>query len=194
MVMAVTLIAHARRLVASWPRVTASKEILILAGPNGAGKTTFAREFLVADARCPTFINADLIAAEMSPGAPERAAMQAGRAMLAAIRTCVERDQSFAFETTLADLSYTRSIPNWQGRGYHVSLWFLSLASPDLAVSRVAERIAQGGHAVPEAVIRRRFTLGRRNFDAVYRSLVDHWVHYDNSADQPILLDWGRRQ
>jgi predicted ABC-type ATPase len=173
--------------------LTPAKEILILAGPNGAGKTTFAREFLVEDARCPTFINADLIAAELSPGAPERAALQAGRAMLNSIRACVERGESFAFETTLADLSYSRSISRWRAIGYHVSLWFLSLPSSELAVSRVKERVSQGGHAVPESVIRRRFAVGRRNFDAVYRPLVDAWVHYDNSARPPMLLDWGER-
>jgi predicted ABC-type ATPase len=174
--------------------VNPSKEILILAGPNGAGKTTFAREFLVEDAHCPTFINADIIAAELSPGAPERAAMQAGRAMLNSIRACVARGESFAFETTLADLSYARSIPKWRAEGYHVSLWFLALDTPELAIRRVAGRVSHGGHAVPESVVRRRFAVGRRNFDQLYRTLVDHWILYENSGAEPVLLDWGERQ
>jgi hypothetical protein len=86
------------------------KRILILAGPNGAGKTTFAREFLPDEAQCPTFVNADLIAAGLSPFRPELAAMRAGRLMLELIGDLVARGESFAFETTLADRGYVRRI------------------------------------------------------------------------------------
>ena len=58
------------------------KRIVIIAGPNGAGKTTFARDFLPNEAHCPDFINADLIAAGLSPFNPEAAAVRAGRLML----------------------------------------------------------------------------------------------------------------
>ena len=88
--------------------------ILIIAGPNGAGKTTFAREFLTQEANCPTFINADLIAAGLSPFEPEKAAMQAGRLMLQTMSAAVAQKKSFAFETTLAGISYARKIPHWQ--------------------------------------------------------------------------------
>lgn len=60
----------------------AQKKIVIIAGPNGAGKTTFAREFLPFEAECPVFINADLIAAGLSPFQPETVAFRAGRVML----------------------------------------------------------------------------------------------------------------
>jgi len=90
------------------------KRIIILAGPNGAGKTTFAREFLPDEADCPTFVNADLIAAGLSPFNPEVVAMRAGRLMLELIDEHVSRGDSFAFETTLAGKSYARHIPNWQ--------------------------------------------------------------------------------
>lgn len=170
------------------------RKILILAGPNGAGKTTFAQEFLVGDAQCPTFVNADIIAKELSTDAPERVAMQAGRLMLSTIRSCVARGDSFAFETTLADRSYARWIPNWRAAGYHVSLWFLSLPSADASIVRVTERVAHGGHFVPDAVVRRRFAAGKANFESLYKALVDAWVLYDNSGDQPVLLDWGERR
>ena len=75
-------------------------KIIILAGPNGAGKTTFARAFLPQEAGCQVFVNADLIAAGLSPFAPERAAIQAGRLMLEAIAEHVHKGVSFAFETT----------------------------------------------------------------------------------------------
>ena len=170
------------------------KDILILAGPNGAGKTTFAREFLLNEAHCPTFVNADLIAAGLSPFQPELVAMRAGRIMVDLIRGHVARGDSFAFETTLADRSYARWIRGWQSAGYRVSLWFLALPSPDAAIARVAERVGHGGHAVPDAVVRRRFAAGLENFDSLYKPLVDAWVLYDNASEEPLLLDWGERR
>ena len=126
-------------------------KIIIIAGPNGAGKTTFAREFLPQEAGCPVFVNADLIAAGLSPFAPERAAIQAGRLMLEAIAQHVARRESFAFETTLSGKAYARQIPRWRQLGYCVELFFLSLPLVDMAVQRVAERVRQGGHDIPEA-------------------------------------------
>lgn len=166
-------------------------KIIIIAGPNGAGKTTFAREFLPQEAGCPVFVNADLIAAGLSPFAPERAAIQAGRLMLDAIAQHVARRESFAFETTLSGRAYARQIPQWRQLGYRVELFFLSLTSADMAVQRVAERVRQGGHDIPEATIRRRFDSGARLFPDVYQPLVNQWVLYDNSGDEPLLMDWS---
>lgn len=98
-----------------------TKKIIIIAGPNGAGKTTFARSFLPQEAQCPRFINADLIAAGLSPFAPEAAALMAGRLMLAESDECVRRGDSFAFETTLAGLAYVGRVEKWRREGYHVS-------------------------------------------------------------------------
>lgn len=158
--------------------------------PNGAGKTTFAREFLPHEAGCPVFINADLIAAGLSPFAPEVVAIKAGRLMLEEIAEHESRGESFAFETTLSGTGYTRSIPRWRAAGYHVTLIFLSLPTADAAMDRVAERVRQGGHSVPQHVIRRRFDAGRRNFIQIYRDLVDDWVEYDNFGDEPKIIDW----
>ena len=165
--------------------------IIIIAGPNGAGKTTFAREFLPQEAGCPVFVNADLIAAGLSPFAPERAAIQAGRLTLDAIAQHAARHESFAIETTLSGRAYARQIPLWQASGYRVELFFLRLPSADMAVQRVAERVRQGGHDIPEATIRRRFASGWRLFTDVYRPLVDQWVLYDNAGDEPVLMDWS---
>lgn len=170
-----------------------SKKIIIIAGPNGAGKTTFARSFLPFDARCPRFINADLIAAGLSPFAPEAAAVKAGRLMLQEIAHCTAQGESFAFETTLSGLAYLRHIREWKGLGYHIGLFFLTLPSAEMAIARVAERVKQGGHNIPEDVIRRRFISGRRNFDAYYRSAVDAWACYDNSGDEPVMIEWGEK-
>jgi predicted ABC-type ATPase len=169
------------------------KKIIIIADPNGAGKTTFARIFLPEEAQCPRFINADLIAAGLSPFAPEAEAFKAGRLMLSEIAHCVAQGQSFAFETTLSGLAYLRHILQWRNLGYHVSLFFLGLPSVELAIARVAERVRQGGHNIPESVIRRRFIAGRSNFERHYRSAVDAWALYDNASDEPVMLEWGEK-
>ncbi len=166
-------------------------KIIIVAGPNGAGKTTFAREFLPQEAGCPVFVNADLIAAGLSPFAPERAAIQAGRLMLEAIAQHVAKRDSLAFETTLSGLGYARQIPQWRQMGYRVELFFLGLPSADMAVERVAQRVRHGGHDIPEATIRRRFEAGKRLFTTVYQPLVDQWVLYDNAGDEPVVMDWS---
>ncbi len=165
------------------------KTIIIIAGPNGAGKTTFAREFLPQEAGCLTFINADLIAQGLSPFRPEDAAVRAARLMLEMILKCVKRDESFAIETTLSGRTYARMIPQWRQAGYQVALFFLQLPSEDLAVARVADRVAQGGHHIPEPVILRRFHAGIANFHELYKPLVDAWRLYDNSEERPILIN-----
>lgn len=169
------------------------KKIVIIAGPNGAGKTTFAREFLPNEAGCPIFVNADLIAAGLSPFQPELAAVKAGRLMLEQIHGYSRQGASFAFETTLAGRGYARMIPGWQAEGYHIKLFFLALPSAEMAIARVAERVWQGGHDVPAEVIRRRLAAGRTNFDMLYRDLVDSWALYDNAGDEPQLIDWSEK-
>ncbi len=165
--------------------------ILIIAEPNGAGKTTFAEEFLPNEADCPIFVNADLIAAGLAPFDPDRAAMKAGRLMLAEIYDHVRKHESFAFETTLSGRGYARHIPAWRKDGFAVKLFFLRLASPELACARVAQRVKAGGHNVPEATIRRRFTAGLRNFEEIYKPIVDEWALYDNSFVTPTLIEEG---
>ncbi len=167
------------------------QQIIIIAGPNGAGKTTFAREFLVKEANCPAFVNADLIAAGLAPFTPERAAFKAGRLMIQEIRGYVDRGESFAFETTLSGRHYARLIREWRDIGYRVKLIFLSLPDSEMAVERVHFRVAQGGHNVPEAVIRRRFYKGLRNFHELYQPIVTDWVYCDNSGEIPILISEG---
>ena len=93
--------------------------------------------------------------------------------MLEEIADCVRRGESFAFETTLAGLSYRSHIKTWRASGYHVSLFFLSLPDAEVAIARVAERVRQGGHDIPEDVIRRRFAAGLYNFENAYKPLVN---------------------
>lgn len=173
---------------------TQKPRVIIIAGPNGAGKTTFAREFLPEEADCPVFINADLIAAGLSPFDPSSASIAAGRLMLKELSKYSSESKSFAFETTLAGLTYARMIPKWQKSGFEVFIIFLSLQSVDDAIKRVAQRVLQGGHDIPENTIRRRFAKGFNNFKSIYAPIVDGWALYDSSGETPILLDWAERK
>jgi predicted ABC-type ATPase len=168
------------------------KKILIIAGPNGAGKTTFAREFLPNEAECPAFVNADLIASGLSPFDPQIAARKAARLMLEEMRSHVSRGGNFAFETTLAGRGYIKIIRDWRKQGYQVKLYFLSLDNPEEAIARVAARVRQGGHHIPDDVVRRRFHSGLENFNQIYRHEVDWWRWYDNSNDMPLLVEEGQ--
>jgi predicted ABC-type ATPase len=171
----------------------APRKVIVIAGPNGAGKTTFAREFLPHDAGCPLFVNADLIAAGLAPFAPETAAVRAGRLMLQELDRHFGAGENFAFETTLSGRGYLPRIRQWQAAGYRVKLIFLQLDNADEAVARVAERVRQGGHDVPEETIRRRFAAGRDHFERLYAPLVDAWALYDNAGPRPILLKWSEK-
>jgi predicted ABC-type ATPase len=163
-------------------------ELYIIAGPNGAGKTTFAREFLPNYADCRNFVNADLIAQGMAPFSPETAAFRAGRMMLGEIEALAKRGVSFAFETTLSGRSYMPLLRRLKTQGYEIHFFFLVLRSVDLALSRVKERVARGGHDVPEAVIRRRFDRSMRNFLLDYRPLATVWTLFDNSGEIPRVI------
>jgi predicted ABC-type ATPase len=168
-----------------------TRHIYIIAGPNGAGKTTFAQRFIPAAVNITQFVNADLIAAGLSPFAPEREAIQAGKLMLRQIGKLVSKGESFCFETTLAGRSYARMIPQWQAKGFAVHLVFLALPDAETAIARVAARIAQGGHSIPQDVIRRRFAAGLQNFNTVYKMLATGWTLYDNSGSYPVQLATG---
>ena len=166
--------------------------LYIVAGPNGAGKTTFAREFLPNYVECLEFVNADLIAGGLSPFYPEKAAIRAGRLMLEQIHLLVDRGIDFGFETTLAGKGYVRLLKDLKERGYRIHLFFLWVCSIDIALERIAERVAQGGHNVPENVVRRRFYRGLPNFLQIYRPLMDFWALFDNSTDSPSMIAFER--
>jgi predicted ABC-type ATPase len=166
---------------------------IIIAGPNGVGKTTFAREYLPNEIDFPVFINADLIAAGLSPFDPGMVDIRAGRVMLEEIALHVKRRQSFAFESTLSGRSYAKMIPRWRDLGFRVKLIYLCLEDARVAIERVRVRVKQGGHNVPEEVILRRFVTGWNNFNKIYKRLVDTWVLYDNSGEKPVFLDTGGR-
>ena len=167
------------------------KNIVIIAGPNGAGKTTFARIFLAPMKDSIRFINADLIAAGLSPFAPELMAIRAGKIMLQEVQACFQRGESFAIETTLSGKGYLKHIKRWREAGYQVSLIFLSLNDVNISIERVAKRVAQCGHNIPTPVIKRRFKSGLESFHSHYKQTVNQWLLYDNSTEVKVLLERG---
>lgn len=160
---------------------------IIIAGPNGAGKTTFARNYLLKDAGIENFVNADSIAAGLSPLKPERAAQAAGRLMLQELDRLSAVGESFALESTLSGQTYVERLQRLKKLGYRIEIIFLRLDTPELAIKRVAHRVKQGGHHVPDEDVRRRFARGLRNFELFYKPLADQWAMYENSGATPIL-------
>jgi len=165
--------------------------VYVIAGPNGSGKTTFAREFLPRLEANFEFVNADYLAGGLSPFAPYRAAMEAGRLSLRRIRQLAQERKNFGFETTLSGLTYVRLLKDLKQRGYVIRIYFLWLRDVDLALRRIAERVRGGGHNVPEADVRRRYAVGLRNLFTLYRPLADFLTLVDNSGEKPRLIATG---
>ena len=171
------------------------KHLYIISGPNGAGKTTASYTVLPKILQCKEFVNADEIARGLSPFNPESVAIEAGRLMLKRISELLQRNESFSIETTLSTRSYFRLIEKAHTQGYDVTLLYFWLKSPEQAIERVAERVAKGGHNIPEDIIVRRYWEGLDNLFNIYMPIVDTWVLVNN-AEMPrtIIATGGREQ
>ena len=154
------------------------KNAIIVAGPNGAGKTTFAEKYL--DVRELEYVSADKIAFKLNPEEPSRIRVQAGKLFFQEIETVVEKGEDLLIEVTLAGFGFRRTVHRLKQAGYTVHLIFIFLKSPDLCVNRVRERVAQGGHNVPEEDITRRFYRSINNFWRTYKNIADTWNIYSN--------------
>lgn len=157
----------------------------IIAGPNGAGKTTFAFEYLPQVANGSRFVNADLIAAGLSPFAPEKELMAASRLFLKEVEECIRAKDDFAFETTLSGITYLQKIDQLRSSGWHVVLFYLALPSVEMSHLRVAERVSHGGHNIPKRDIERRFPRSLSNLLRHYSYAVDECLCFMNSGTEP---------
>lgn len=175
-------------------RSSAKPTIYVIAGPNGSGKTTFSTEFLPHFVDCRIFLNADLIAAGLSPFDPESQNVTAGRLLLSNVKLLMKERTTFGLETTLSGRSYVRLFRNAKRRGFRIVLFFLWLPSVSLALSRVKNRVVQGGHHVPSNMIRRRYRAGMRNLTTVYKPLIDEMWLYDASTMPPKCFAIQRSQ
>lgn len=169
-------------------------ELYIIAGPNGAGKTTASTTILPEVLNCKEFINADYIAAGISPFNSDSVAVQAGRIMLERIQKMISEHQSFAIETTLSTKYYQNLIHQAKKEGYKTTIIFFWLKSPELAIQRVSKRVSLGGHNIPSNVLIRRYSRGISNLLKVFINLCDVWMLYDNSDLAPILIAKGADQ
>src|SRR5437764_1055473 len=155
--------------------------VIVLAGPNGAGKTTASRTVLAEMLRVVTFVNADVIAQGLAGFDPDSAAIEASRIMLERLQALAAQRSDFAFETTLAGRTQAGWLKSLRESGYRVELVYFWIASADLAVSRVAERVRLGGHSVPEATIRQRYRRSLRNLFRLHMPIVTHWQILDTT-------------
>jgi predicted ABC-type ATPase len=162
--------------------------LYIIAGCNGAGKTTASYTILPEMLNCREFVNADAIAAGLSPFNPESVAIEAGRIMLNRIAALLKEGEDFAIETTLATRSYVSFIKNARNSGYQIKLVYFWLTSPQEAIKRVATRVGKGGHHIPEDVIIRRYYGGIYNLLNLYIAVCDTWIVVNNSKTEPELI------
>ncbi|MBX3399074.1 MAG: AAA family ATPase [Gemmataceae bacterium] len=165
--------------------------VAVLAGINGAGKTTASKEVLTSVLKIPTFVNADIIARGLNGLNPEGVAIRAGRIMLQQLDDLAAAKEDFAFETTLAARTYASWLGDLRVAGYEVYLYYYWLSSPELAIQRIASRVRSGGHFVPDATVRQRYSRSVRNFFDLYREHADYWEVYDNSYGQRELIAIG---
>jgi len=167
--------------------------LYIIAGCNGAGKTTASFTILPEMLNCREFVNADSIAAALSPFNPASVAFEAGRIMLRRIDQLLEERVDFAFETTLATRSYVSLINDAVKMNYHITLLYFWLASPEFAKRRVAERVLEGGHDIPADTIERRYYRGIHNLADLYIPVVDKWMIINNMGMMPEIICSGSK-
>jgi predicted ABC-type ATPase len=162
--------------------------LYVIGGANGSGKTTLALTLLPRFLQVFEYVNADAIAHGLSPLNPESVAMQSGRLMLERLQALAEAGVDFAFETTLAARTFAPFLNGCKLRGYTINLIYLWLPSADLAVERVAKRVASGGHNIPVKVVRRRYERGLKNLVELYLPISDGWMIFDNSVEEFRLI------
>ncbi len=167
------------------------KIIYIISGCNGAGKTTASLTILPEILNCNEFVNADNIALGLSPFQPEKVAFESGRIMLERIDVLLSSDESFAFETTLSTKTYKQKLLKAKNLGFTIKLLFFWLPSIEMAINRVAIRVSEGGHNIPNDIIARRYSRGIDNLFKIYIPLCDDWAVFDNSNNKPELIAEG---
>lgn len=161
--------------------------IYLIAGPNGAGKTTFAKEFLPS-AHVVEFLNADLLAAGLSPLQPGAMAVRSARMILARWRELLALRRDFAFESTLSGRTYATMLAEAKAAGYRIRIAYLWLPHVRISLRRVRQRVLTGGHDVPERDVRRRFIPSLVNFFRRYRPLADEALLFDAASHPPRLI------
>jgi predicted ABC-type ATPase len=155
---------------------------MVVAGPNGSGKTTFVKEFLQVYEY--TYLSADTIAESFGVRDIEEVRLKAGREFHQRLSSLINKAESFLVESTLSGVSFERTILRLKQAGYEVTIIFIFLGTPEACVARIRERVRKGGHGIPEADIRRRFSRSIKNFWIRYRTLANCWYLFYNGTAQ----------
>jgi predicted ABC-type ATPase len=170
----------------------AGPHLWLIAGPNGVGKTTYAFRHIRAVSGSVNFVNLDEIARGLSPLAPEVQRVRAARTALDLTRLFLREGVSFSLETTLAGRGHLGTIARAYAAGFDVRLLYFAVTTVDICLSRIARRVLEGGHDVPEAEVRRRFGRSIANLPT-YLQRVGLWRVFDNNGHQPVVVAEGRR-
>ena len=156
-------------------------KLYIISGCNGSGKTTASYTLLPELFQCKHFVNSDEFAKGISPFDPDKASIMAGRYMHMKMQILMQKKKDFGIESTLATRSLLKIIKESQENGYTVTVLYLWISSPELAIERVKKRVTEGGHDVLDDTVRRRFNAGLINFFNDYMNIADEWILADNS-------------
>lgn len=171
------------------------KVLWLVAGPNGVGKTTYARRHIEAFSGSRNFVNLDEIARGLSPFDPEAERIRAARVSLDFLRDTLQTPnggrRSVTLETTLAGRTHLRTIDLAHRHGWRVHILYFAVRDIDISLARIARRVSEGGHDVPEPDARRRFERSLTNFHA-YATKADLWRVFDNNTNQPVVVAEGR--
>lgn len=164
----------------------------LIAGPNGVGKTTYAMRHLRAVSGSINFVNLDEIARGLSPLDPSAAQIDAARVALSRARGFLHARATFAMETTLSGQTHRSLLEDASAHGLATATLYFSVRSPDTCLERIARRVAEGGHDVPEPIVRRRFERSLANLPG-FLAGCDLWRVYEASGPRPVLAIEGRR-
>jgi predicted ABC-type ATPase len=165
--------------------------VYLIADCNGAGKTTASLTLLPEMLECKEFVNADNIAAGISPFQPDKVAIEAGRLMLKRINDLKKIKIDFAIETTLSSRNYISKIKEFQKENYEVILIYFWLNTPLLAIERIKERVKKGGHFIPDEIVTRRYYRGIKNLLQYFIPFCDYWLVFDNSSQNAVMVAEG---
>lgn len=167
------------------------KRVVVVAGANGVGKTTFALQFLAEHDF--EFLNADEIAKKLSAENPSDKKISAGKIFFKKLNEAVEQEKSLLLESTLSGRYLQEYFEIWKAGGYEIEIIFIFVESPEISIARIAERVKNGGHFVPDADVLRRFSRGKQNFWRIYKNLADSWSLFYNSESSFIQIAIGEK-